>query len=136
MSYKAVLFDMDGVIVDSELLHVAAFQITLERFGYELTRDQYRKYFAGRADQAGFLSYFRFVGRSAHIPEIMRVKAREFLSLASEKLKLYPGVIEFILDFYKRRVPLGLVTSSPRAEADITLKVFDLADVFLGGGNC
>src|SRR5258706_6967583 len=58
MNYKAVLFDMDGVIVDSEPLHVAAFQATLKNYGHDLTGEQYKQHFAGRTDEAGFKQYF------------------------------------------------------------------------------
>jgi beta-phosphoglucomutase len=68
MSYKAVLFDMDGVIVDSEPLHVAAFQTTLKGYGYGLTHEQYKQYFAGRTDEVGFRRYFDFIGESVNTP--------------------------------------------------------------------
>lgn len=130
MNYEAVLFDMDGVIVDSEPLHVAAFQATLKNYGYDLSDEQYKQHFAGRTDEAGFKQYFDFIGETVELPVIMDEKAKAYLELAADQLLPYPGVIEFIQDLAERKVPLALVTGSLRAEAEVTLKAFGLTDLF------
>lgn len=130
MNYKAVLFDMDGVIVDSEPLHVAAFQATLKMYGHDLSEGQYKQHFAGRTDEAGFKKYFDFVGENVELPIIMDKKARAYLELATDQLVPYPGVVECIRDLAARKVPLALVTGSLRAEAEVTLKAFGLTDFF------
>jgi HAD superfamily hydrolase (TIGR01509 family) len=130
MSYKAILFDMDGVIVDSEPLHVAAFQATLKRYGHDLNEDQYKQHFAGKTDEAGFKQYFDFINETVHLPVIMDEKAKAYLELAADQLVPYPGVIELIHELAARKVPLVLVTGSLRAEAEITLKTFKVAECF------
>jgi beta-phosphoglucomutase len=130
MNYKAVLFDMDGVIVDSEPLHVAAFRATLKDYGHELTHEQYEQHFAGRTDEAGFKLYFDFIDETVELPVIMDKKAKAYLELAADQLVSYPGVTEFIRDLTSHQVPLALVTGSLRAEAEITLKAFGLTEVF------
>jgi hypothetical protein len=61
MNHKAVLFDMDGVIVNNEPLHTAAFQTALKRYGHTLSEDQYKQHFAGKTDKDGFKHYFNFI---------------------------------------------------------------------------
>lgn len=130
MNYKAVLFDMDGVIVDSEPLHVAAFQATLRRYGHDLSDEQYKQHFAGKTDEAGFNQYFDFVGETVDLSVVMDEKAKEYLRLAADRLVPYPGVIELIRELADKTVPLGLVTGSLRAEAEVTLKAFDIEQYF------
>lgn len=130
MGYKAVLFDMDGVIVDSEPLHVAAFQATLKNYGHSLSGEQYKQHFAGRTDEAGFKQYFDYIAETVELPVIMDEKAKAYLALAADQLTPYPGVLEFIRDLAAHEVRLALVTGSLRAEADVVLKTFDLTDVF------
>jgi HAD superfamily hydrolase (TIGR01509 family) len=130
VNYQAILFDMDGVIVDSEPLHVAAFQATLKNYGHNLSQEHYKQHFAGKADEAGFKQYFDFVNESADLPVIMDEKAQAYLKLAADQLIPYPGVIECISDLTKRKVRLALVTGSLRVEAEATLKAFNLSEVF------
>jgi len=130
MNYKAVLFDMDGVIVDSEPLHVAAFQATLKNYGYSLSDEQYKQHFAGKTDEAGFKQYFDFIGETVDLPVIMDKKATAYLELAADRLVPYPGVIDFIKSLAEQGTPLALVTGSLRAEAEVTLKTFGLTGFF------
>lgn len=130
MGYKAVLFDMDGVIVDSEPLHVAAFQATLKNYGHSLSGEQYKQHFAGRTDEAGFRQYFDYIGETVELPVVMDEKAKVYLGLAADQLTPYPGVLEFIRDLAAREVRLALVTGSLRAEADVVLRTFNLTDIF------
>jgi len=130
MAYKAVLFDMDGVIVDSEPLHIAAFRTCLKKHGHNVTGGQYKKYFAGRTDEAGFRQYFDFVREAVSLPIVMDEKAKIYSALAADQLVPYVGVVDFIRALVANKVALGLVTGSLRAEAEVVLKTFELADLF------
>ena len=121
---------MDGVIVDSEPLHVAAFQATLKRYGHTLSEDQYKQHFAGKTDETGFRHYFEFINETVDLPVIMDDKARAYLELAADQLVPYPGVIELIHELSQQHVPMGLVTGSLRAEAEATLRAFAITPCF------
>ncbi len=129
MKYEAVLFDMDGVILDSEPLHVAAFQATLERYGHSLSEQGYKDHFAGKTDQAGFESYFKFKNDDVDVPVIMNEKAKKYFELAGDQLVPYPGIVPLIRKL-ARSIPLALVTGSLRAEAKVALETFKIADCF------
>ncbi|MHC4580762.1 MAG: HAD hydrolase-like protein, partial [Planctomycetota bacterium] len=47
---RAVIFDFDGVITDSEILHLRAFNKSLEQFGVELTTKDYYQNYLGFSD--------------------------------------------------------------------------------------
>lgn len=129
MKYEAALFDMDGVILDSEPLHAAAFQAALGQYGHELSEGDYKKYFAGKTDEAGFESYFKFLNEAVDMPMIIDEKARKYLELAGDQLAPYPGITQTIRQL-ATRIPLALVTGSLKAEAEVALKTFEITDCF------
>src|SRR5687768_8946641 len=125
MNYKAVLFDMNGVIVNDEPLHLVAFQNVLQARGHDLTPDQYKEFFAGKTDEDGFKQYFESMDETPDIGEVMQEKAQAYLDLAADQLEPYPGVVDFIKDL-AARYPLALVTSSLRSEAMAVLDAFGI----------
>ena len=129
MKYKAILFDMDGVILDSEPLHTAAFQTTLMEHGKELSDDGYKQHFAGKTDKAGFEDYFDFINETVDIPLIMDQKTKIYLQLAADRLQGYPGMVALIKEL-SQTTQLALVTGSLRVEAEVALKALGITDCF------
>ncbi|MGF7229046.1 MAG: HAD family hydrolase [Candidatus Saccharibacteria bacterium] len=129
MKYEAALFDLDGVILDSEPLHVAAFRATLENYGHSLSTHDYKECFAGKTDEAGFESYFKFIDENVDLSILMDEKAKKYLELAGNQLVPYPGVVQLIRSL-ARSMPLALVTGSLRAEAEVALRTFEITDCF------
>lgn len=127
----AVLFDMNGVIVDDEHLHEAAFRRVLEAHGASLSAEGYQAHFMGRTDRDGYLSYF---GDEASLPapldELLRAKSEAYRSLAADSLQPYPGVLDCIAALGRDGIQLALVTSSLAVEADAVLAAFSIADAF------
>ena len=96
---KAVIFDFDGVIADSEPLHLRAFQKIVETLGLELSpRDYYLRYLA--CDDKTFFRKFledngqRYVERE--IARLVREKGICFEEMMGEDIRIFPGVIEFL----------------------------------------
>jgi beta-phosphoglucomutase len=131
MSYKAVLFDMDGVILDSEPLHYLATQRILNARGHALTYQQYKQHFAGKTDKEAFQKYCTLIGEQAAVSKILAEKAEAYLDVATtSQLVPCPGSIECIRLLAERQLPLALVTGSLRAEAELVLQAFGLTNAF------
>lgn len=129
MKYKAVLFDLDGVILDSEPLHVAAFQATLQEYGHDLRGHEYKEFFAGRTDKEGFERYFRFINETVELPVVMDKKMKAYIALASDQLQPYPGVVSMIREL-SQHAKLALVTGSLKIEAEVALAACGIQDCF------
>jgi beta-phosphoglucomutase len=128
--YKAVLFDMDGVILDSEPLHYQAARAVFAERGHDLTYVNYQKYFAGQADKEAFPQYCAVIGRN-DAARLMADKAEAYKRVAATTtLTPCPGTLEFIAWLAEHRVPMALVTGSLRHEADLVLWAFQLQNVF------
>ena len=129
MNRKAVLFDMDGVIIDSEPAHEAAFLHTLVAAGEAPTGNWYKQHFAGKTDEAGFRSYFG----SKSPPDIswlMRSKTTFYTQHLSTEVTPYAATVATVKELHAQRTTLGLVTSSSREEAEAILTTLELLPLF------
>lgn len=129
MKYEAVLFDMDGVIVDTEWLHEVAFRETLATHGYELTPDEYKAFFVGKTDRDGLEQYLDSLKRVHDNQAIIDQKSAIYLSVASEQIRPYRGVASLIRQLAEI-VPVGLVTGSMRHEAEIAMNTLGILEFF------
>ncbi|HEX8226302.1 MAG TPA: HAD family phosphatase [Candidatus Saccharimonadales bacterium] len=122
MKYKAALFDLDGVIIDSEPLHMAAFKSTLSAHGYQLSDTDYTEYFEGRSDEDGFRLYFSSMNKSVDLSSFMADKADAYLAISAHQLIPYHGIQPLIKDL-SAHIPVALVTGSLRSEAETALDI-------------
>lgn len=128
---RALIFDFDGVIADSEPLHLTAFQETLAAHGIALGREEYYARYLGFDDHDAIVEALGTAGRPA-APETVRVlmadKAARFLALA-RAASLLPGVDRLVREA-AARVPLAIASGALRLEIELVLANAGLADAF------
>jgi mannitol-1-/sugar-/sorbitol-6-/2-deoxyglucose-6-phosphatase len=130
MKLKAVIFDMDGLLIDSEPLWQEAGSETLAEFGKELTPEQYHTS-TGLRTEEWIQHWFHFFGISM---EAAPVAIDSIVSKAIEKIDatgmVFPGV-DSIMPFFKTRsFKIGLATSSPISLVNVVLRKLNLQNGF------
>ena len=130
MAYEAVLFDMNGVLVDDEHLQEAAFREVLVARGYPLSPEDYTKYFIGRTDKSGFENYFNEHTGRQDVAHLISQKGDAYQKLAAAGVKGYEGVLDFVAALHAKNIKLAVVTSSMGYEATAVLKGLGLTDYF------
>jgi beta-phosphoglucomutase len=129
---QAVVFDFDGVIADSEPMHLRAFQRTLAAIGIELTAADYFGQYLGFDDVGVFHAIARHTGRDLHEDEIARLieqKGAHLQSMMSAGDALFPGARDFIRTA-AATVPVAIASGALRHEIDEVLGAAGLADLF------
>jgi len=129
MKYQAILFDMDGVIVDSEPLHKRAHEETFKQYDIVLTDEDFKTHILSKTELDGLNAYLKHINRQIDPQEFMRKRAVVFSRLMTQKIEAYPGMIEMIRDL-SNQVPLALVTNSRRANTDQVLQMLEIDDCF------
>ena len=129
---QAIVFDFDGVIADSEPLHLRAFQKVLAEEGIELSvRDYYSRYLG--YDDVGL---FQALARDRAMPmsdeQLASLLARKAVTL-QQMLRdggvLFPGAADFIRAA-AAEVPIAIASGALRHEILDVLESADLADLF------
>jgi len=126
---KAILFDMDGVIVDSEPLHFEAHKKALAQFGIELTLEDYMKFGVSAGDEALYEKMSELFGVLINKSEISKIKKQFYREIFNEKGKMIPGVLEALRTFSKK-YKLAVVSSGSMNAIEFVLEKLDIKNYF------
>ena len=125
----AVIFDMDGVLLDSEPLQMAAFNAALQSYGLCYDQESFRQFIGIRA-----IDNFRQIVARHQLPcdpqTLNQRKAAHYRRLLREQAVARAGIAELLADLCRCRVPLALASSSPRDDIDLTLACLGLTNRF------
>ncbi|MGH7836306.1 MAG: HAD family hydrolase, partial [Candidatus Binataceae bacterium] len=116
---RAIIFDLDGTLADTESLHFEAFRGSLAPLGIQLGREEYFDRLIGFNDQDLFTTVLADRSRTsdpALVARLMAVKAALYQGSIAGRDVLYPGAAEFVRRCAER-FPLIIATGTLRAEA-------------------
>jgi len=132
MSIQAVIFDFDGVLADSEPIHLRVYQELLASSGVTLTKEAYCERYLGFDDEGAFrqmASDFNLLFGDEEIELLIAAKARRFEEIVSGTNVLYPTAVPCVQRL-GARWPLSIASGALRADIDLMLKGAGLADRF------
>ena len=112
---QAVIFDFDGVIVDTEPLHYLAFQRVLEPCGLGFSWGKYIETYMGFDDRDAFVEAFTSRGKQISPDDLSRLilaKAELFQDVIQDGVVPYPGVVELISKLHQAQVPLAICSGA------------------------
>lgn len=129
MKKIGVIFDMDGVIVDSNPYHKIALKEFCSGHGYELTDDQLLKKIYGRTNREWLTALF------GKLPEdellaYTEEKEQLYRKLFNDDIKPLKGLIKFLDLLDEHKILRAIGTSAPRSNVDFTLNKTDTANYF------
>lgn len=126
MSPRAVLWDLDGTLVDSADYHWRSWRDTLAAEGTSITYEQFRASFGQKNDRI----LRRWFGDRISPERIQRIgdaKEAEYRRLAREEgLIALPGAAEWVTRLHRDGWRQAIASSAPRANVDVMLNVLGL----------
>jgi HAD superfamily hydrolase (TIGR01509 family) len=122
-----VIFDMDGVLVNSEPLHHEVFLVQFEQLNIEVTNEMFAT-FTGNSNKMIYQKIKDRFQLDHEIEDLIADKNRLFIEAFDKKedLHLMSGVKDLIVDLYKNGMQLVVASSS---EMEIINKVFERFDL-------
>jgi beta-phosphoglucomutase len=129
---KAVIFDFDGIIVDSEPLHYQAFQRLLEPLGAGYSWKEYVDCYMGFDDREAFSEACRANGLTlddGRLSNLIAAKAVVFQEVIAQGISPYPGVVALIRSL-AGTVPLALCSGALRSDIEPVLRQLSLTAAF------
>ena len=132
-SLQAVIFDFDGVLVDSEPLHYRAFQRVLNPRGIGFSYDEYLERYIGFDDRDAFKEAYRVSGLeldSDMLTDLIRSKSDSFEKIVKKEVEVFPGAKELVREIADAGVPLAIASGALRNEIELILEKVSLMPYF------
>ena len=126
--YQAIIFDMDGVIVDSEPRHERAFREIFNEMGYAEHGIHFPDYY-GRSDRAVWTDFIAKHKPKQPLEELTEWKQRRFLELIRQDKPIFPGLSELV-EALSREYPLAVASGSLHAVIEEVLALRELKRFF------
>ena len=137
---QAIIFDFDGVIANSEPLHLRAFQETLAAEGVTLSDDEYYAQYLGYDDVGAFEQLARNRGHAwndRHVAALVAAKGVKLQELLNAGAVLFPGAADFIRAS-AASVPIAIASGALPHEIREIVGAAGLAELFaviVGSGD-
>jgi len=129
---KAILFDFDGVLADTEPLHFRTFQAVLAEQGLQLNEQDYYAKYVGFDDKGCFKAVYSDHGRAFTLETIEWLVERKagmlFVQLKTNHT-VYPGIVAFVRTV-ATRYRLAVVSGALRHEIEYSLEIAGIRDLF------
>ncbi|MBI3651436.1 MAG: HAD family phosphatase [Acidobacteria bacterium] len=129
---KAIIFDCDGILAETEPLHFAALQSVLAAENISLTNEAYLHEFLALDDRGCFTKAFAKIGRVLSKEKLAALIARKAATIEpvmQTGLHLFPGVQDFV-ERASRQFPLAIASGALRSEIDLILHYGGLQNFF------
>jgi HAD superfamily hydrolase (TIGR01509 family) len=134
MHTQAIVFDLDGLLVDTEPLHRRVFNALLARYGvpYEISDEEFGRAFVGISQRENW-DYLRArFALPASVEELTCEHTRLYEQVISDarNIALMPGARELLGALHARGTRLGIASSSPRVQVETILRGKGLVPLF------
>jgi len=130
---RAVIFDFDGVIVDTEPIHLAALNEVLAAHGLkQIPREHYYAEMLGLDDVGLFKASYEWAGvrlEAEAVRALVAEKSQRYLDMVRRDLQLLPGVREFV-EALRGRFALAVCSGALRHEIEFILEQTSLRSAF------
>ena len=128
---KAIIFDLDGTLIDSIPAHLHAYQeLAMSEFGVQLSQDNILEHF-GKKSADIITALFSHSGKNI---DVLVEKKQHLYRQSFNRVKLLPGAKKVLHSAREKTIKCALGTSSSKKNAEIAIKEFGLEfDIIITG---
>ena len=126
-AFRAVLFDLDGTLVDNMGAHIDAWIEMGRKLGRELTPEHIQREFSGRKNEELLPEVAGRPLEPAELAQLAEEKEARYRELYAPHLRLLDGAEAFLDELAAHGVAFGIASAAPRKNRDFVLNGLGLA---------
>jgi HAD superfamily hydrolase (TIGR01509 family) len=128
---EGVIFDMDGVVSDTQTIHAQTESELLRRYGIAMSPEEITREFGGVTDEEMFPQIFgRFGKHIENLNDFIDGRWRDMVESSRGRVRPMAGALELVTTLRARSLPLAVASSSRRAFIDLVLEELKIRDMF------
>lgn len=108
---QAVIFDLDGTLIDNNAYHIEAFKAFYDKIGKPFTLDEYKQHINGRVNREIFDYVFNTTLSPEKSEEYTNEKEGLYRELYAPHIKPITGLIDFLNELEAAKIPKAVATS-------------------------
>jgi beta-phosphoglucomutase family hydrolase len=127
---KAVIFDLDGVIIDSEPFHLVVNEKIFANLGIALSENDYQS-FIGTTHKDMWTTIKRKFNLPQPVPELVNMQVSGNINyIKNEKIEAIQGVADLLFEIKKANIKIGIASSSPTEVIELVINKLGINDYF------
>jgi beta-phosphoglucomutase len=136
MSFKAAIFDMDGVVVNTVLIHFHAWKKMFEEYGYDFDFEEYKEKVDGIPRQDGARAILTELNEK-EIEAAAQKKQGYFLDeIERVEVPIYPTTIQFIEEIRRHKIKVAVISASKNVRRIIErIDLMDSVEAMVAGDD-
>jgi beta-phosphoglucomutase len=125
-NYKAVIFDMDGTMIDNMSFHKKAWDAFCEKYGLELTEEEFKEKISGHKNDKVFDLLFNKKCTPEEIADYTQEKEALYRKLYEPEIHEISGLSATLAACKEFGIPVAVATTAPRANREFGFKKLNL----------
>ncbi|MEA4879993.1 MAG: HAD family phosphatase [Synergistaceae bacterium] len=126
---EAIIFDLDGTLIDSEENHLESDKILLARRGIDFTKEE-KASFVGKDIREFVEAVVEKYGLAEDVSKVLAEKNAIYREIALKKSRLYPPMRDILEGFRQRKLPMAVATGSNASVGEEILEGFGVRSCF------
>ncbi|MEQ9424022.1 MAG: HAD family phosphatase [Cyclobacteriaceae bacterium] len=126
----AVIFDMDGVLVDNNHVHIEAWKIFADKLGFELTPEKIKNDIFGRTNSDAFKRLYDPNLTNEELKKLSQEKEALYREIYRPQIKPVKGLIEFLNELKRHSIPMAIATSAIEENVEFVTSELGISSYF------
>ncbi len=130
MNAKAVLFDLDGTLIDNNSYHLKTWKIYLEKIGIDISEEVYRKNINGRTNKDALEYIYNKKMTDDEAMVYAMEKEALYRDIYTSEIKPVDGLIDLLEVLHNRNIPMAIATSGIQVNIDFMFEHIPIKHYF------